>query len=119
MYDLKRREYRAGVVEGEGLAHVVDERLHYDHLQQERHHQRDGLTENQQAEEQTNVIINIDFLSGKFSRGQRRVYVWNEKAETAYCAGIFKQCMRARNRVGIGLSHRPARLHRLADSWAP
>ncbi len=26
-------------------------------------------------------------------------------------AGIFKQSMRARNRVGIGLSYRPARLH--------
>jgi len=29
-------------------------------------------------------------------------------------AGIFKQSMGARNRVGIGLSYRPARLHRLA-----
>jgi hypothetical protein len=31
------------------------------------------------------------------------------------CAGIFKQSMRARNLVGIGLSFRPARLHRLAE----
>jgi hypothetical protein len=31
-------------------------------------------------------------------------------------AGIFKQSMGARNRVGIGLSYRPARLHRLAES---
>ncbi len=31
------------------------------------------------------------------------------------CAGIFRQSMGARNRVGIGLSYRPARLHRLAD----
>jgi hypothetical protein len=30
-------------------------------------------------------------------------------------AGIFKQAMGARNRVGIGLSYRPARLHRLAE----
>jgi hypothetical protein len=30
-------------------------------------------------------------------------------------AGIFKQSMGARNRVGIGLSYRPARLHRLAE----
>jgi hypothetical protein len=29
------------------------------------------------------------------------------------CAGIFKQSMGARNRVGIGLSYRPARLHSL------
>ncbi len=34
-------------------------------------------------------------------------------------AGIFKQSRRARNQVGIGLSYRPARLHRLAEliSW--
>jgi hypothetical protein len=30
-------------------------------------------------------------------------------------AGIFKQSMGARNRVGIGLSYRPARLRRLAE----
>jgi hypothetical protein len=30
-------------------------------------------------------------------------------------AGILKQSMGARNRVGIGLSHRPARQHRLAE----
>ncbi len=32
------------------------------------------------------------------------------------CAGIFEQSMGARNRVGIGLSYRPARLQRLAES---
>jgi hypothetical protein len=31
-------------------------------------------------------------------------------------AGILEQCMGARNRVGIGFSHRPARLNRLAES---
>jgi len=30
------------------------------------------------------------------------------------CAGILKQSMEARNRVGIGLSYWPARLYRLA-----
>jgi hypothetical protein len=30
-------------------------------------------------------------------------------------AGTFKQFMRARNRVGIGLSYRPARLHSLSE----
>jgi len=30
-------------------------------------------------------------------------------------AGIFKQSIGARNRVGKGLSYRPARLHRLAE----
>ncbi len=33
-----------------------------------------------------------------------------------YCAGILKQSMGARNRVGIGFSYRPARLHSLAES---
>jgi len=32
------------------------------------------------------------------------------------CAGIFNQSMGARNRVGIGLSYRPARPQRLAES---
>jgi hypothetical protein len=31
------------------------------------------------------------------------------------CAGIFKQSMGARNRVGIGLSYRTARLNRMAE----
>jgi hypothetical protein len=31
------------------------------------------------------------------------------------CAGIFKQYMGARNRVGIGLSYLPARLNSLAE----
>ncbi len=29
------------------------------------------------------------------------------------CAGIFKRSIGARNRVGIGLSYRPARIHKL------
>jgi hypothetical protein len=36
-------------------------------------------------------------------------------AVTQSCAGIFKQSMGVRNRIGIGLSYRPARLHSLAD----
>ncbi len=32
-------------------------------------------------------------------------------------AGIVKQSMGAKNRVGIGLSYRPARLHRLAGRY--
>jgi len=32
-----------------------------------------------------------------------------------YCGGIFEQSMGTRNRVGIGLSYRPARLQRLAE----
>jgi hypothetical protein len=33
-----------------------------------------------------------------------------------FCAGILEQSMGARNRVGIRLSYRPVRLHRLAKS---
>ncbi len=35
---------------------------------------------------------------------------------TLFCDGILEQSMGARNRVGIGLSCRPARLHRLLES---
>ncbi len=35
--------------------------------------------------------------------------------EKRYRAGIFKKSMGARNGGGIGLSYRPARLHRLAE----
>jgi hypothetical protein len=35
--------------------------------------------------------------------------------ELKNCAGIFNQSMGARNRVGIGLSHRLARPHSLAE----
>ncbi len=34
--------------------------------------------------------------------------------DRVYCAGIFEQSMGTRNRVGIGLSYQPARLHMLA-----
>ena len=33
-----------------------------------------------------------------------------------FCAGILEQSMGARNREGIGLLYRPARLHRMAES---
>ncbi len=34
---------------------------------------------------------------------------------SVFCAGFFKQSMGARNRAGIGLSYRPARLHSLVE----
>jgi hypothetical protein len=37
------------------------------------------------------------------------------KKDKELSAGIFKQSMGARNRGGIGLSYRPARLHSLAE----
>jgi hypothetical protein len=45
-------------------------------------------------------------------------FVKNENAERrkVSLSWNFKQSMGARNRVGTGLSYRPARLHRLAES---
>ncbi len=40
----------------------------------------------------------------------------NPLVDTQGSAGIYKQSMGTRNRVEIGLSYRPARLHRLAKS---
>jgi hypothetical protein len=34
---------------------------------------------------------------------------------SVYRAGIFKKSMGAKNQMGIGLSYRPARLHKLAE----
>jgi hypothetical protein len=39
--------------------------------------------------------------------------------EIGFCAGIFKQSMGARNRVGIGLSDRPARARIFKRLWSP
>ncbi len=50
----------------------------------------------------------------------RNLSQWHGKQLKGWaCAGIFKQSMGARNRVGIGLSYRPTRLHSLAElvSW--
>jgi hypothetical protein len=38
-----------------------------------------------------------------------------QKLNWAACAGIFKQSVGASNRVGIELSYRHARLHRMAE----
>jgi hypothetical protein len=43
----------------------------------------------------------------------RILLVWFQP--TKLCARIFKQSTGTRNRVGIGLSYRPASLHRLAE----
>jgi hypothetical protein len=54
-----------------------------------------------------------------------RVWMWYSRSSAwldyqcqvqLSCAGILEQSMGARNRVGKGLSHRPVRLHRLAES---
>ncbi len=48
-------------------------------------------------------------------RGHINMYLLYGSSIPIYSAGIFKQSMGARNRVGKGLSYRPARLHMLAE----
>jgi hypothetical protein len=52
-----------------------------------------------------------------------RTVLMDDIRRYSICDRIFKQCMGARNRVGIGLSYRPVRLQRLAElilnPWAP
>ncbi len=45
----------------------------------------------------------------------RHSTIFNLVNLSQYRAGIFKKSMGARHRVRIGLSYRPARLHRLAE----
>jgi hypothetical protein len=57
------------------------------------------------------AVNTLNFFYGWLESPFRRpCYCWRH-----CCAGIFKQSMGARNRVGIGLSYRPPRLHRLVE----
>jgi hypothetical protein len=55
--------------------------------------------------------INTEFFYNKL----RHEEGYKTSGPEASRAGIFKKSMGARNRGGIGLSYRPARLHRLAE----
>ncbi len=64
----------------------------------------------------------LDFVQNLAEIGE--IYLFKHTVSVEYvqstfdihtCAGIFKQSMGARNRVGIGLSYRPVRLHSLAE----
>jgi hypothetical protein len=60
---------------------------------------------------------NVYVLAKETKTNSWLVKVWKKtKRDSPARAGILEQSMGARNRVGIGLSHRPARLHRLAES---
>jgi hypothetical protein len=54
------------------------------------------------------------------ARGNRGEYQ-TKPNQNMFSAGIFEQSLGAGNRVEIGLSYRPARIHRLAESipWNP
>jgi hypothetical protein len=56
------------------------------------------------------VHVVFKYLSRTCRKGWRRA---------EYRAGIFKQSMRTRNRVGIGLSYRPARARIFKRLWSP
>jgi hypothetical protein len=56
----------------------------------------------------------FELSAGIFLDGYRRPWSFYTLFELS--AGIFEQSMGARNRVGIGLSYRPAMLHKLAGS---
>jgi hypothetical protein len=70
-------------------------------------------------------LENIGTKNVKHSKKEYFLTILMGLQDQTHRAGIFKQSMGARNRVGIGLSYRPTRLHRLAkfilgiDSWAP
>jgi hypothetical protein len=49
-------------------------------------------------------------------QGRAKLGMWRIMPTKANCPEFFKQSMGARNRVGIGLLFRPARLHRMAES---
>jgi hypothetical protein len=55
-------------------------------------------------------------VQGRGGGRSRRAAHLQRHVLSRYRAGIFKQSVGARDRVGIGLSYRPARLHRLAES---
>jgi hypothetical protein len=54
--------------------------------------------------------------AGKAKAPGRRTFFCPAQSLNVICAAILGQSMGVRNRVGIGLSYRPARLHRLAES---
>ncbi len=54
--------------------------------------------------------------AGKNKAPGRRTFLCPAQSVNVICAAILGQSMGFRNRVGIGLSYRPASLHRLAES---
>jgi hypothetical protein len=71
------------------------------------------------------VVFTSTHPSAPVSVGRERRKTKREGRIVLFCAGILEHSKGARNRVVIGLSNRPARLHRLAESflginsWAP
>jgi hypothetical protein len=62
------------------------------------------------------IIICVSLIQATENNSQTVVLHHSRKLRDN-SAGILEQSMWARNRVGIWLSYRPARLHRLAESF--
>jgi hypothetical protein len=64
-------------------------------------------------------ISSFEKCSGRNRSMNSMTTVFGPLRRESISAGIFKQSLRARNRVGIGLSYRPARLNMLAqlNAW--
>jgi hypothetical protein len=68
------------------------------------------------SEELANVSVPVEQPASRVGTETGLVRVQRDRVRTATSsAGIFKQSMWARNRAGLGLSYRLARLHRLAE----
>jgi hypothetical protein len=57
----------------------------------------------------------FSFLPERLARTPQQIQTQIIPHQVKYRAGIFQQSIGARKRVGIGLSYRPVRLHRLAE----
>jgi hypothetical protein len=61
-------------------------------------------------------MVTTRIQSSVFSSGKQNISsIFLHSASVLSCAGILEQSMGARNRLGIGLSYWPARLHRLVE----
>ena len=60
-------------------------------------------------------LKNIETAGQGITKKYRLSWLTNSALVHEPGAGIFKQFMGARNQVGIGLSYRPAGLHRLSE----
>jgi hypothetical protein len=70
------------------------------------------------------LFFDLDFIEKKkllqpeasIRDGGKTVHVVFNYLSRSHCAGILEQYIGTRNRIGIGLSYRPVRLHRMAES---
>jgi hypothetical protein len=71
-----------------------------------------------------NTLCSVSYILSSYSVPSNNTMIRVEQnykppTRTTYCAEIFKQSMWTRNRVGIGLSYRPARARTCKSLWSP